>query len=71
MSSNITQKTTPWTASRLFAIAFAVSAFGLLLVPFAGPGVAFVFGFIGLLMFGQAVYKLVKLVEWYMLTGRN
>jgi len=67
MSQNA-QKTTPWTASRLVAIAFAVAALGLLVLPFGGTGLAFVCWFISLLVFGQAAYKLVKLAEWYMLT---
>lgn len=69
MSQN-TQTTTAWTASRLVAIGFAIAALGLLALPLAGMGLAFVCWFISLLVFGQASYKLVKLAEWYMLTNR-
>jgi len=71
LNEPLNTKTTPWTASRLFLIAFVAAAVGLLLLPFAGPGIAFVFWFIGFLIFGESMHRLIKLIEWYILTRRQ
>lgn len=68
-------KITKWPASKLFALGATLLIIGWVLFMSLAPWGASFFG--GLVMLGggiallNSVYKLLQLMEWYMLTGRD